>query len=89
MAEPFGIGETSIYDMIDVDEAGVKLEHNNIKYGNTPSIICVDDDGVDNRDQKTNLLLAITCNNQYNMSWHHIWEGEGTTFAILIASLRG
>ncbi len=70
--------------MIDMVEAGVKLEHNNIKYGKTPTIICVDDDGVYNCDQKTNLLLAVTSNNQYNMSWHHIWEGEVTTFERII-----
>ncbi len=81
-AKPFGIAETPIHDMIDVNKVGIKLEHNNKKYRKTPTIICVDDDEVYDRDQKTNLLLAITGNDQYNMSWHHTWEGEGTTFAI-------
>jgi len=68
MAEPFGIAEMPIRDMIDVDKAGIKLECNNKKYGKTPTIVRVDDDGVYNRNQKTNFLLAITGNNQYNMS---------------------
>ncbi len=77
MTDPFGIAETSIYNMIDVDEAGVKLEHNNKKYRKTPTNICVDD-WVYKSDQMTNLLLAITSNDQYIMSWHHIWVGDGT-----------
>lgn len=32
--------------------------------------------------KKNNLLLAITGDEQYNQTWHEIWEGEGTTYAI-------
>ncbi len=82
MAEPFGIANTPISDMIDIDEAGIKLEHNNRKHGKTPTILRVNDYGVYNREEKSNLLLAICGDDQYNQTWHEIWEGEGTTFAI-------
>ena len=77
--EPFGIAETPIHDIIDIDEAGMKLEHNNRRRGKSPTFLRCDDEGIYNRDKKTNLLLAIAGYEQYNNSWYEIWEGEGTT----------
>ncbi len=37
--EPFGIANTTIADMIDIDKAGIKLEHSNQKKGKTPTIM--------------------------------------------------
>ncbi len=34
--EPFGIANTTIADVIDIDEAGIKLEYTNYKRGKTP-----------------------------------------------------
>ncbi len=78
----FWIANTPISNMIDIDEAGIKLEHNNQKHWKTPTILRVNNYGVYNREEKSNLLLAICSNYQYNQTWHEIWEGEGTTFAI-------
>ncbi len=77
--EPFGIVNTTIAAMIDIDEAGIKLEHSNQKRGKTQTILCCNDDRVYNRDQKTNLLLAISGDENYNNNWYELWEGEGTT----------
>ncbi len=76
---PFGIAITIIADMIDIDEAGVKLEHSNWMRGKTPTIMYCDDVGVYNRDRKTNLLLVISRDENYNKSWYELWEEEGTT----------
>ncbi len=77
--EQFGIANTPIQDIVDLDEAGIKLEHSNRKQGKTPTIMRCDDDGVYNREQKTNILLAICGDENYNQSWHEMWEGEGIT----------
>ncbi len=64
--KPFGIA------------VGIKLEHSNQKQWKTPTIMRCDNDGAYNRDQKTNLLLAICSDENYNQSWYEMWEGEGT-----------
>ncbi len=86
--EPFGIADTPIQDVVDLDEAGIKLEHSNRKQGKTPTIMRCDNDGVYNREQKTNLLLAICGDENYNQSWHEMWEGEGTTLFRLYSFLE-
>ncbi len=53
--------------MIDINEAGCELEHNNHKHRKTSKTLRVDDEGVYNRDTETNLLLAICCDEQYNL----------------------
>ncbi len=86
--EPFGIANTPIQDVVDIDEAGIKLEHSNQKRGKTPTIMRCDNDGVYNQDQKNNLLLAICGNENYNQSGHEIWEGKGTTLFRLYSFLE-
>ncbi len=66
MAEPFGIANTPISNVIDIDEAGIKLEHINQKHGKTPTILRINDEGVYNQEEKVNLLLAICGDEQYN-----------------------
>ncbi len=66
----------------------MKLEHSNQKRGKTPTIMRCDDDGVYNQDQKTNLLLAICGDENYNQSWHEMWEGKGTKLFQLYSCLE-
>ncbi len=84
MVEPFGIVNTPIINMIDINEVGIKLDHNNQKHGNTPTILRVHDEGVNNQDEKIQLLLTIYGDKQYDHSWNEMWEGEGTTFASFL-----
>ncbi len=38
-SEPFGIANMPIREVIDINEAGIKFEHNNCKHGKIPTIL--------------------------------------------------
>ncbi len=78
--EPFGILNTPIQDVLDLDEMGVKVESGNRKYGKSTTFLRVDNDGAYNRDKKHNLLMCAAGDNTLvTRSWFEMWEGEGLT----------
>lgn len=42
--DTFGIMKTQISDVIDINNAGINLKHNNRKHGKTPTILAVNYD---------------------------------------------
>ena len=68
-----------VSDIIDIDEAGFKLEHSDRKFGKTVSSLRCSQNGVCGRGEKLNLLLAICGDDIDNMRWHETWMDGGTT----------
>jgi len=66
----------STRDMIDMDQAGMKIEATNPKYAKGVSWERSHFDGSYNRDKKLNLMMAISADPQYNMEWHDCWPQE-------------
>jgi hypothetical protein len=62
--------------MIDVDEAGFKIESTNPSFGKTVSWLRCYLEGEYNRDKKVNCMMAISADWNYNMAWHDIWPQE-------------
>ena len=65
--------------MIDIDEAGFKLEHQTRKFGKTVTALRCDQAGVYGIGSKTNLLLAIAGDPVLAMRRWEIWRKGGTT----------
>lgn len=78
---PLGVAGIDTADMIDIDEAGFKLEHSNRKHGKTVSALRCTGEGVygGRENQKLNLLLAICGDDVLRYRWHEIWMNGGTT----------
>ena len=78
-APPLGVHGVPTWDMIDVDEAGFKLDHQNRKFGKTVSPLRCDQAGVYGIGLKTNILLAIAGDPVLAMRWWEMWRKGGTT----------
>ena len=78
---PLGVAGVPRQNMIDIDEAGFKLEHSNRKFGKTPTALRCSQEGAYGRDEKLNLLLAISGDENDPMRWHDVWMNGGTTIA--------
>jgi hypothetical protein len=76
---PLGMVGVATEDIIDIDEAGFKLEHQNRRYGKTVAALRCDQPGVYGRGKKLNLLLAISGDNVNVMRWTEVWMDGGTT----------
>ena len=73
---PLGRADVQTQDMIDVDEAGFKIESTNPSFGKTVSWLRCYLEGEYNRDKKVNCMMAISADGKYNMAWHDIWPQE-------------
>ena len=73
---PHGRADVLTSDMIDMDQAGMKIEASNPRYGKTVLWQRSHFDGSYNRDKKLNLMMAISADRAYNMEWHEHWEQE-------------
>ena len=63
--------------MINIDEAGLKLDHQNRKFGKTVSALRFDKTGIYGIGSKTNLLLAIAGDPDLAIRWWEMWrKGE-------------
>ena len=82
---PFGCRNIRTQDMIDMDQAGFKIEGCNPSFGKTVSCLRCDDEGQYNRDAKLNMMMAISADDAYDMEWHWTWKQEegGTTIWIV------
>jgi len=77
---PFGRANIRTSDMIDMDQAGFKIESTNPGFGKTVSWLRCDDAGQYNRDMKVNCMMAISADTKCNMECHDIWpQAEGGT----------
>ena len=63
-------------DMIDLDEAGFKIECTNPKFGKTVTWSRCYLEGEYNREKKVNCMMAISADRNYDMEWHDIWPQE-------------
>ena len=75
---PYGIANISTEDMIDIDEADVYPHQTNRKTGKSAQGERVRETGTYTRDNKLNLLMAVSGGAQGHR-WYELWEGEGTT----------
>ena len=79
MPPPLGMAGVQTRDIIDLDEAGFKLEHQNRSFGKTVSALRCTQEGAYGRGKKLNLLLAISGDDVGAMRWHEVWMNGGTT----------
>jgi hypothetical protein len=61
---PLGRADVQTQDMIDVDEAGFKIESTNPSFGKTVSWLRCYLEGEYNRDKKVNCMMAISADRQ-------------------------
>ena len=73
---PFGRANVRTQDMIDLDEAGFKIECTNPKFGKTVTWLRCYLEGEYNREKKVNCMMAISADRNYDMEWHDIWPQE-------------
>ncbi len=68
-------------DMIDIDEAGIYPDQTNRKFGKSTVGTRNREVGTYARDQKLNILLAISGEDGIDEGdrWYELWENEGTT----------
>ena len=76
---PVGVAGVETRDMIDLDEAGYKLEHQNRSFGKCVTALRVDQRGVYMRGRKLTVLLAISGDPVLAMRWWRCWTDGGTT----------
>ena len=76
---PLWIAGVEIERLINVDEAGFKLEDQNHRFGKSVAALRCSQEGVYHRGRKLNLLLAICGDPVLAMRWHEIWLDGGTT----------
>ena len=62
--------------MVDMDQAGMKTEASNPRYGKTVSWQRCHFEGSYNRDKKLNLMMAVSADPAYDMEWHDCWPQE-------------
>ncbi len=73
---PHGREDVRTRDMIDMDEAGFKVEASNPKFGKVVSWLRCYLEGQYNRDAKLNCMMAIAADRNYDMEWHDLWRQE-------------
>ena len=73
---PNGRVDVSTRDMIDMDQAGMKIEASNPRFGKAVSWQRCHLDGSYNRDRKLNLMMAVSADPAYDMEWHDYWPQE-------------
>ena len=76
---PFGIAGIDPRTIIDCDEMGLELEHQNRSFGKTAVGERCDQKGVYNRNEKLNVLMAVVGCDVIPSRWSELWTGEGTT----------
>jgi hypothetical protein len=64
---PFGRANVRTKDMIDVDEAGFKIENTNPSFCKTVPWLCCYLEGEYNQDKKVNCMMAISADPHYDM----------------------
>ena len=64
---PLGRADFHTQEMIDLDEAGLKIESTNPSFGKTVSWLRCYLKGEYNCDKKVNCMMAILANRSYNM----------------------
>ena len=67
--------------MIDMDQAGMKIEASNPHFGKTVSRERCHFEGAYNCDRKLNLMMAVSADPEYDLEWHEYCEEDkgGTT----------
>ena len=75
---PNGIDDVDPRDVIDIDEMGLELEHQNRSFGKTVVGDRCNQVGVYNRNMKLNVLLGISGYDIDRSRWLDTWTGEGT-----------
>jgi hypothetical protein len=68
----FGRANVRVQDMIDVDEAGFKIENTNPSFGKTVLWLHCYLEGEYNWEKKVNCMMAISADPHYDMEWHNI-----------------
>lgn len=84
---PFGRADIRTRDMIDMDEAGFKIEATNPSWGKSVSWSRCHTDGSYNRERKLNCMMGISADSTINMSWHDVWpqcEGGTTLYRVYV-----
>lgn len=84
---PFGRADIRTRDMIDMDEAGFKIEATNPSWGKSVSWSRCHTDGSYNRERKLNCMMGISADPAINMSWHDVWpqcEGGTTLYRVYV-----
>ena len=74
---PFGRANIRTKDMIDMDEAGFKIEATNYGRGKSVSWSRCHTEGAYNRERKLNCMMAVSADPDINMSWHDLWKKGG------------
>ena len=88
---PLGRADVLTKDMIDMDQAGMKIEASNPNFGKCVSWERCHFDGAYNREQKLNLMMAVSADTALDMEWHDYWRQEegGTNLYRVYIFLRG
>ena len=76
---PHGIADIDPRDIIDADEMGLELEHQNRSFGKTVVGEQCNRKGAYNRNHKLNVLMAVSGCDVTRSRWSELWTGEGTT----------
>ena len=76
---PNGIADIDPRTIIDCDEMGLELEHQNHSFGKTAVGECCNQTGAYNRNMKLNVLMAVCGCDVIPSRWSELWTGEGTT----------
>lgn len=82
---PFGATNVRTRDMIDMDQAGFKIEATNRKFGKVVSWERCYIEGQYLRDEKLNCMMAVSADDVYDMEWHDLWpqtEGGTTIYKV-------
>lgn len=78
-AYPGGIADIDPRNVIDCDEMGLEIEHQNRSFGKSAKGNRCNQAGVYTRNQKLNVLMAISGCDVTPSRWVDTWTGEGTT----------
>jgi hypothetical protein len=84
---PLGRSNVWTQDMVDINEAGFKIEHTNPDFGKTMLWLRCYLKGEYNCNKKVNCLMAILGDRNYNMEWHDVWsqeEGGNDVYCVYI-----
>lgn len=76
---PLGMAGVAIADIIDIDEAGFKIEQTTQRYGYAARELRCTDTGAYGHGKRVNLLLAICGDPDIAMRWCDCWTEGGTT----------
>jgi hypothetical protein len=67
---PFGRADVATKDMIDKDECGLKIKTSNPSFGKCVSWELCHFEGAYNRERKLNLMMAISADRNYDISYN-------------------